>query len=109
MKIINRWPNVGMHLRNIDISLFIAKGNSYVDGYRSYNLGPNRIGQIYRILMANLCEQKFDITYLEAVNDKRWYKHPDAQTMIREYLDFYINDKKWRIPQNISGMLFYGV
>ena len=89
-KIIKRWPLPRYHMRNIKIAKEVARGRSYKKVGNEYGISGQRVSQIYRLVMAYLCEQHFSIPWHEAVYIKKYYKHEDALEMIIAYEHFYI-------------------
>ncbi len=87
-KPINKWPKY--HLRNMAIALNVAHGNTYKSVGDLYGISGNRVMQIYRIFMSKLCARIFNIPFKEAINDKKYYYHPDRLNMILNYKKDYI-------------------
>lgn len=91
-KPIPRWRHHETHLRNIEISLYVAQGNTFQKTGEKFNLSKHRVNQIYRILIALLAERYFPgVNFIEAVYSKNYYNHPDRLKMIRDYKMEYIN------------------
>jgi hypothetical protein len=90
-KPIPRWRKKLSHIRNIGIASHVAQGKSYVEVGRIYNLSSTRVSQIYRITAAFLCERRLGVKFIEAIYDKRYYKHFQMPKFIWEYQKDYIN------------------
>jgi len=89
---IKRWSNYETHLRNIEISLHIAKGHTFQETGDKFKISKCRVNQIYRVLMALLAERYFPwVNFTEAVYSKTYYNHPARLKMINDYKMEYIN------------------
>jgi hypothetical protein len=89
---IKRWSHHETHLRNIEISLYVAQGNTFQNTGEKFNFSRHRVNQIYRILMALLAERYFPwVNSIEAFYSKTYYNHPARLKMINDYKMEYIN------------------
>jgi len=87
---VKRWRLKKNHIRNIEIALYIANGHTFKNAGKLFNISPTRANQIYRILMALLCERYFPwVHFSEAVYDKNYYNHPARLKMILDYKKEY--------------------
>ena len=80
------------HLRNIDIALMIANGKNYKQTSVIFDIGARRVAMIYRKLMAKLCEKQFNVTYINALHDKKYYNCSERINMLEKYKFDYLKD-----------------
>jgi len=78
-------------LRDVEIAIAVALKVDKLELASKYNLEKSRIRTIYRIYMAHLNEQLYDIPYSRAVNDKHYYNRSNALDMLTAYKEFLID------------------
>src|ERR1700693_4700541 len=90
LKLIKRFPKC--HDRNVEITIKSLKENSCRKVANEYNLSHFRVSEICRILGAHLAMQVFKIPLREAVNNKKYYRHPEMLNIVKEYKNMFAKE-----------------
>lgn len=91
---IQKWPDKLKHLKNINIALTVAQGKTFSQTGKIFKISAQNIFQIYRIIMCELCMKKFNLSWDEAMHDKKYYYHENRSEIIQEYKTQYMIYKK---------------
>ena len=83
-------PGSPHKLRNIDICIMVVEKILATEIAKKFNVTTNTIRVIYRIYMANLCNQIDGTNYYTAVNNPKFYNRKDALEILEAYKLFLI-------------------